>query len=172
MLVAALKFIHIAAIAIWAAGLICLPFLYRQRSEVGVERDLHRLHAMTRFFYVVILSPAAFVAIGSGTALIFLQETFVGWFTLKLAFVGVLVVIHLLTGLVILKLFDEAGHYPNWRYVAGTIATTAVVSAIIIVVTGKPRIDIDGLGGDLFQPGRLGEMLLPMIEPLIALVRP
>jgi uncharacterized membrane protein len=139
---------------------------------VGVEHDLHRLHAMTRFFYVVILSPAAFVAIGSGTVLIFLQQTFVPWFTVKLLFVGVFVLIHLLTGLVILKLFDEAGHYPNWRYVAVTIITTAVASVIIIVVSGKPDINIRDFQTDFFQPGRLGEMLAPVIEPLIRLVTP
>lgn len=172
MLATGLKFIHIAMIAIWASGLICLPFIYRQRSEVGVEHDLHRLHAMTRFFYVVILSPAAFIAIGSGTALIFVQQTFEGWFSIKLIFVGVLVVIHLLTGLVILKLFEEAGHYPNWRYIAVTIITTAIVSAILIVVSGKPRIEIAEFGGDFFQPGELGNMLWPMIEPFIVWMRP
>lgn len=172
MLASGLKFIHIAMIAIWAAGLICLPFLYRQRSEVGVETDLHRLHAMTRFFYIVILSPAAFVAIGSGTALIFVQQTFEGWFSLKLLFVGALVVIHLLTGLLILKLFEEAGHYPNWRYVAVTAITTAVVTAILIVVSAKPQLDIADLGGEFFEPGWLGQALWPAIEPFIPWMRP
>ncbi|WP_246472833.1 CopD family protein [Pelagibacterium limicola] len=172
MLSAGLKFIHVATIAIWAAGLICLPFVYRQRSEVGVDHDLHRLHAMTRFFYVVILSPAAFVAIGSGTVLIFDQQTFVPWFTVKLFFVGVLVLVHVLTGLVILKLFEEAGHYPNWRYVAVTSFTAAVVTAILVVVSGKPEIDIRDFQTDFFQPGYLGEMLAPVLEPFIRLVRP
>lgn len=172
MLAAGLKFIHIAAIAIWAAGLICLPFIYRQRSEVGVEHDLHRLHAMTRFFYIAILSPAAFIAIGSGTALIFAQQTFVPWFTLKLVFVGFLVLIHLLTGIVILKLFEEAGHYPNWRYVMVTAITTAVATAIIVIVSGKPEIDMRDFQTEFFAPGRLGEMLEPVFEPFIRLVRP
>ncbi len=172
MLATALKFIHIATIAIWAAGLVCLPFLYRQRSEVGVEHDLHRMHAMTRFFYVVILSPAAFVAIGTGTALIFVQQTFDAWFTLKLVFVGALVVIHILTGLVILKLFDDAGRYPDWRYVAVTAVTTLIVTAILVVVSGKPDIDVHTIGADLFQPGRLGELIGPIVEPLIFWERP
>lgn len=172
MLTTGLKFIHIAAIALWVSGLICLPFIYRQRSEVGVEHDLHRLHAMTRFFYVVILSPAAFLAIGSGTVLIFLQQTFVPWFTIKLVFVGVLVFIHLLTGLVILKLFDEAEHYPNWRYILVTSITTAVATAVLVVVSGKPDIDVQDFQTEFFQPGKLGEMLGPIVDPLIRLVRP
>ena len=47
-----LKFVHLAAIAIWSGGLIVLPFLFWQRRTVGVGSDLDRLHRMTRFVYV------------------------------------------------------------------------------------------------------------------------
>lgn len=168
MIATGLKFAHIATIAIWASGLICMPFLFRQRPDLAEDRDLHRMHAMVRFFYVVILSPAAFVAIGTGTALIFVQQTFDVWFSIKLFFVGLLVAIHILTGLVILRLFEEAEHYPTWRYVAVTTVTTLVATAIIAVVSAKPEIDALGFAGDLFVPGGLGERL----EPLIRLVIP
>ena len=49
---------------------------------------------MTRFVYVEMTSPAAFIAIGSGTALIFLQATFQEWFSLKMVLVGTLVMLH------------------------------------------------------------------------------
>src|SRR5690606_32333311 len=88
-----LKFVHIIAIAGWSAGLICLPFLYVQRRRLRGDA-LHRLHNFTRFFYVALVSPAAFVAVGSGTALIFVQATFEPWFAVKLAFVGIMVIIH------------------------------------------------------------------------------
>src|SRR5690606_38216610 len=57
-----LKFAHIIAIAGWSAGLICLPFLYVQRRRLSGDA-LHRLHNFTRFFYVALVSPAAFVAV-------------------------------------------------------------------------------------------------------------
>lgn len=158
-----MKFVHIAAIAIWSAGLISMPFLYRQRPGMETDHHLHRMHAMVRFFYVAILSPAAFVAIGSGTALIFLQQTFTAWFSLKLVFVGLLVTVHILSGLVILKLFKEAGHYPAWRYVLVTSATALIVTIILVIVSAKPAIDAGSIMADLFAPGRLGELAAPFI---------
>src|SRR5690606_32129029 len=104
-----LKTLHLAAIAIWSAGLLGLPGLFVGRTHVPDEQSKHRLQAAVRFLYVGIVSPAAFVAVGSGTALIFLRQSFEPWFTLKLALVGALVTIHILTGLVIIRLF-EAGN--------------------------------------------------------------
>jgi putative membrane protein len=83
-----LKFIHLGTIAIWSGGLIVLPFLFWQRRDIKVGPELDRLHRLTRFVYVGMTSPAAFVAIGSGTALIFLQTTFLEWFSLKMVLLG------------------------------------------------------------------------------------
>jgi uncharacterized membrane protein len=71
-----LKFVHLAAIAVWSGGLLVLPFLFWQRATVAAGPDLDRLHRLTRFVYVGMTSPAAVVAIGSGTALIFLKPPF------------------------------------------------------------------------------------------------
>lgn len=156
MIATLLKFLHIAAISLWAAGLICFPFLNRQRNDAGTMTDLHRLHSMARFFYIVILSPAAFVAIGSGIALIFQQQTFTVWFSIKLLLVGLLAVMHLLTGRVLLRLFDKAATVAPWHYPAVTAATIAIVSAIVIVVLAKPHFEWRASDG-LFEPGGLGD---------------
>lgn len=149
-----LKLLHFAAIAIWSAGLICLPGLYVQRAHVPDEPSKHRLQALVRFFYVVIISPAAFVAVGSGTALIFVREPFEAWFSLKLAFVGALVMIHIFTGLVIIRLFDDGRTYPVWRFAAATTLTVAVVGIILVVVLAKP--DLPNLTPEVLnQPGGL-----------------
>ena len=154
-----LKFIHIATIAIWAAGLICLPFLFAQRKDVGHQAALHRLHAMVRFLYVAILSPTAFVAVGSGTALIFLRSTFEPWFALKLVLVGVMVFIHVFSGLLILRLFDETARYSHIRYIVVTGGTLAIVSAILAVVSGKPDIDVDSIYPEWIAPGELSRVV-------------
>lgn len=159
------KFVHIATIAIWASGLVCLPFLFAQRRDVeaGHEHAIHRLHAMVRFLYVVILSPAAFLAVGSGTALIFLRSTYEPWFALKLFFVGLMVIIHLLSGLLILKLFDETGRYSRLRYLAVTGGTLIVVIAILTVVSAKPNIDFESLVPDWVAPGALSRIAAPWL---------
>ncbi|SDH15082.1 CopD family protein [Pelagibacterium luteolum] len=158
-----LKFVHIAGIAVWAAGLVCLPFLFAQRKDAGRPDAVHRLHAMVRFFYVVILSPAAFIAVGSGTALVFLRSTFEPWFALKLALVGLMVIIHLLSGLLILKLFDEKTKYSRLRYVVVTGGTLIVVSAILTIVSGKPDIDFESMVPDWVAPGKLSELVMPVL---------
>ncbi|MFN3764454.1 MAG: CopD family protein [Aliihoeflea sp.] len=154
-----LKFVHLAAISIWCGGLICLPGLYAQRHAVESDDALYRLQGLVRFAYVSLISPAAFVAIGSGVGLIFLQTTFVEWFSLKLAFVGVLVFIHILTGLVIIRLFEKGEMYPAWRFVAVTIVTTLVVFAILAVVLAKPPLDFDWVPADLMRPGALRDIV-------------
>ena len=149
------KFLHIAAISVWAAGLICYPFLNRRLHHLDTT-DLHRLHAMVRFFYVVILSPAAFIAIGSGIVLIFQQQTFTTWFSLKLLLVGLLAGMHLWTGRVVLQWLDKASRQPAWRHLAMSAATTLIVTGIVIVVLVKPSIELRA-GAGVFAPGHLGQ---------------
>ena len=152
-----IKFLHIAAISIWSAGLICLPGLYVQRVHAA-DSALHRLQALVRYLYVGLMSPAAFAAIASGTALIFMRQTFQPWFGYKLLFVGVMATLHLLTGLVIIKLFNEGQIYPVWRFVAVTLLTVLVVCAILFLVLAKPNLP-NFLPQDLFQPGSLGRLI-------------
>lgn len=153
-----LKFVHIAAIAIWSAGLICLPGLYVQRAHVPNEPSLHRLQRLVRLLYVGAMSPAAFAGIATGTALIFLRETWAPWFGAKLVLVGVMATIHILTGLVIIRLFDEGEIYPVWRFVAVTILTLATVSAILFLVLAKPDIP-SILPPSMHEPGALKRLL-------------
>lgn len=157
------KFIHIAAIAVWCAGLIALPSLYVQRSHAASEGVLFRLQALVRFAYVTLISPAAFVAVGSGIVLIFLRQTYAPWFHVKLAFVTLLVIIHVLSGLVIIRLFDEGQSYPVWRFVAVTAMTVASATAIITVVLLKPDFGADFLPEALSEPGALREIVASII---------
>lgn len=162
-MIATLKFLHIAAIAIWSAGLVSLPGLYVQRAHVEDDESLYRLQMMVRFAYVTIISPAAFVAVGTGIILIFAQETFAAWFSVKLFFVVCLVFLHVLTGLVIIRLFREGEIYPVWRFILTTILTCAVVLAILFVVLAKPLVNF-GPVSELFVPGGL-RSLVQSISP-------
>jgi len=148
------KFLHVATISIWAAGLVSLPGLYVQRANIGNKDDLFRLQRIVRFAYVRVLSPAAFLAIASGIGLIFLQQPFSCWFSLKLALVGLLVVIHVLTGLVIIRLFGKGEVYPRWRFMLVTAASGFVAGAIIFVVLARPELDLRFSDG-IFEAGAL-----------------
>lgn len=152
-----MKFLHVATIAVWGAGLLCLPALYLQRGGIPAGDRLQVLRRLVRHLYVRVISPAAFVAIASGTALIFQRGTFEAWFSIKLAFVGVLAVIHILTGLVIAKLFEESQYYPLWRFVAANTVTLAVIVAILFMVLGKPDLRLT-LPEAMAEPGALGRI--------------
>lgn len=162
-----LKFIHIAAISVWAAGLVSLPGIYVRRAHVTGGDELFTLQRMVRDAYVGLISPAAFVAVASGTALIFLRGTYMPWFSAKLAFVAVMVLLHALTGLVVIRLFREGERYPAWRSVAATLITMAVILAILVLVLAKPDLGTL-LPPVLSEPGglaRLAERLNPWTTP-------
>lgn len=166
-MVALFKFIHIAAISIWVAGLISLPSLYVQRAHVKSDDELYTLQKIVRFAYVGVLSPAAFIAVGTGTALIFLQATYGTWFNYKLALIAALVGIHVATGLVIIRLFNEGEIYPVWRFVGVTVITAIIGSAILYVVLAKPDIQLT-LPDWFYQPGglkRFAETISPWALP-------
>jgi uncharacterized membrane protein len=152
-----LKFTHLAAIAIWSAGLIVLPFLFWQRRVLDGGTELDRLHRMTRFVYVEMASPAAFVAIGSGTALIFLQATFQEWFSVKMVLVGAMAMLHVVAGLVLGQLFLADGRFGRASYVALSSGYIVLITAIIWIVLAKPHIDSNQFATDLFRPGALGQ---------------
>ncbi|MFC7705290.1 CopD family protein [Plastorhodobacter daqingensis] len=157
------KFVHVTAIALWASGLISIPFLLRQRSSVTGDEE-HRLHRLVRFLFVGFVSPAAFVAVGSGTVLIFLRETFVEWFSAKLVAVGALVIIHVITGLLVLKLFSTDGELRfGWpRTALLTLCSLTAVAAVLWLVLAKPDWTAETQAA-LFTPGGLRDALLPLI---------
>jgi len=164
-----LKIIHIAAVSIWMAGLVSLPGLYVQRRQAGEGEALFRLQRFVRFAYVVLMSPAAFVAVGSGTALIFAREIWSPWLSAKVALVAALVLVHTLSGLVIIRLFDEGGAYPVWRFLCATSITVLLILGVLLLVLAKPDFQFSGLLPDVVsEPGalrRLVDALNPWPRP-------
>lgn len=157
-----LKVVHFAAIGIWSAVLLMMPALCVRRTRMRRLDLLHSYQGFIRFLYVVVMSPAAFVAIGSGTALIFMRETFEPWFSVKLALVGAMAAAHILTGLIVLRLFDEGVTYPGWRAVLATSTSACVITGILVVVLAKPELP-DLLPDAMGEPGALRPIVLDLI---------
>jgi protoporphyrinogen IX oxidase len=160
-MIAILKFVHIAAIAIWTAGLISLPSLYIQRASIKSNESLYRMQRMVRFSYVAIISPAAFIAVSSGIALSFLREVFAPWFSWKLGFVAMLAMFHVFSGLVIIRLFKEGEIYPLWRFLLATASCCVIVLAILVLVLAKQAPDLS-LPPIMAEPGGLKRLLDPI----------
>ena len=168
-MIAWMKAIHIATLSIWCAGLISVPLMLLRRPDI-VGDQLYALQRATRFAFIIVISPAAFIAIGTGTALIFAQETFTLWFALKLLFVGILAKIHIRTGSEVVEVFKEEGSFPAWKAVGAITAASLATSAILVTVLWKPPLDDFPIPSAMFQPGWLGEALgfgsdLPHVGP-------
>lgn len=155
-MIATLKLVHIAAVSIWMAGLVSLPGLFFKREQVAENEEMFRLQRMVRHAYLVLVSPAAFIAIATGTGLIFLREAFEPWLSVKLALVGALVVIHTISGLVIIRLFREGEMYPVWRFIGMTITSLTLVLCVLYLVLAKPVLSMSP--SVLSEPGGLGRL--------------
>jgi protoporphyrinogen IX oxidase len=160
-----LKIVHIATLVVWCGGLLVLPGLFAQRPVGHEGPALWRLQRFARDGYTKIVSPAALVAIGSGTALIFAREVFTVWFALKLLAVGALAGIHVRAGYLIMDVFEKGGDYAHWRRIVTQVATVMVIVAILYLVLAKPNVDFEILPDWFHQPGGLrsaSEMLMPI----------
>ncbi|HEU6442403.1 MAG TPA: CopD family protein [Microvirga sp.] len=150
-----LKAVHIVSLVIWCAGLLVLPGLYAQKARVKDKEALYHLQRFTRFAYTSIISPSAFIAVGTGMSLIFVREVFTVWMAMKLAAVGVLVLLHVYAGHVVVRVFRPEGRFSRWRGHAAAIATLATISAILWLVLAKPLLDVTALPEWMRRPGGL-----------------
>lgn len=161
-MIAWIKTLHIAAIMLWCAGLLALPGLYVRRNGLSGEA-LHDLHRFTRAAFIAVISPAAFVAILAGIALIFLAEVFTPWMALKLCAVGTLAMIHMRQGHIVLHLYKAGGHYARWRQAVAVAGTLAAILAILWLVLAKPAFDPDMVPAWAREPGGLQSLLETMM---------
>lgn len=122
-----LKLLHIAALVTWCGALLYLPALLlhalQLRKDAGFAQGTP---PMPRFFYNSIATPAALVAIASGTLLFLLHGLLGGWLILKLGAVVLMVAAHGCFGWLILRL--EMGIFKGVK--------VASLFALILALTG------------------------------------
>ena len=156
-MIAGLKFLHIAALSIWCAGLIGLPLLLARHSPADEQAVFSRLRIVTHRTYVAVVTPAAVLAIALGTALIFVRNLFVPWMFAKLVLVGVLVLLHVWLGHVTVQTGEQRGAYETHSAGPFLAASLVAMTAILLLVLGKP----------LIEPGIMPAWLLsPRGQPL------
>lgn len=163
---AALKALHIASLALWCGALLVMPTLFRHRGRTGGgSGGTEELHRTIRAVFIGLASPAAVVAVGSGTGLIFVGDVFTPWMFLKLAAVAGLVGMHVRAGFVLFHLFDPGRRYPRWRQAGATLLLSGVLATILVLVLAKPRLDMDFLPRWMTEPGGLqsfSSTMMPM----------
>ena len=155
-MIAWVKLLHVTAISFWAGGLICILFLHPRISRSPIEA---RMRDLMHFALSTLIGPAAYIAIGSGAWLIFLRSTFVPWFTFKLAFVGLLIIAHMLIARSITNLFG--GRSSNsLGFILGVMGATGIaVTGVLVLVLAKPEIDMREYAA-IYEPGALREFAM------------
>lgn len=133
------KLIHIAAIVIWSAGLLYLPgLLARHAGAAGHEQAFRRLRHQTRLVYVGLMSPAAVIAVLSGTVLVFLAAALGGWLVLKLIAVSSMVLIHTYLGRLMGLLYENPGLRRPGAHLILLLPIGAMILTVIGLVSWKP----------------------------------
>lgn len=137
-MIAALKFIHVAALACWCASLIALPLLMRAHGGAMSQRQYARFRLITHIGYIGIATPAALVTIMAGTGLIFAAQVFAPWLLAKLAFVAAMVMVHVWVGHLIQRSGEERRSQWRGAPLAGLVIVLPLMAAVLALVLAKP----------------------------------
>lgn len=146
------KALHIGMLLLWCAGLFALPVMLTRHDAAIGQEEYARVRRATHFTYTMFLTPAAVLAIASGTALIFLREVFELWLFVKLVGVALLVSFHVWLGYVLVHVAERAGPeevpHPGWPLV---ILVGLVLGLLALVLT-KPELNEIPMPGWLSEP--------------------
>lgn len=138
-LVAWLKFAHLSALLAWCAALFALPVLLALYPQTHSGVDRRQLRAGTRFTYIAIASPAAVLAVISGTSLIHLTQSYGGWMLAKLTLVTGMVFFHAICGKLMLRQHEArqrgGRHWQPWL----ALVPALLVPAVLWLVLAQPK---------------------------------
>lgn len=140
-LVPHLKALHVGFMAIWVAGLLILPTMLAQHRFVEGQADFDRVRHATHYGYIWVITPAAALAVASGTALVFLREVFTVWMFGKLVFVALLVAVHAWVGHNIVLVAETKGRHEPPGPLLPALALGVAVTGILILVLSKPELE-------------------------------
>ncbi len=125
-----LKMLHVATIICWCGLLLYLPALIAQAGgRIAADGSPTLAWNMSHRLFTLVATPAALLAIGSGTAIVLVEQPLGIWLILKLTAVTAMVGCHALAGMLIVRL----EHQPAWR-VTHYCAALSVVSLCLIFV--------------------------------------
>jgi len=147
-----LKALHIAALVLWCAGLFALPLMLARHDPAIGQADYTRIRLASHYGYTAVVTPAALVAIGAGTLLIFLREAFVVWMFAKLVFVALLVGFHAWVGHTIVAVAETEGEHQTPEPRGPLLLLLVPVLAILVLVLAKPELEQVPLPDWLTQP--------------------
>lgn len=130
-----LLLLHISAVVCWCGTLLYLPALIAITASQQTTVEQQRHVAVVLMIYKLFMTPAALIAITSGTALFMVGEIVDLWLVLKLTLVVILVLCHGLSGWVILltqKASDRNVTLPCTLLGAGVVTLILVIIGVVL----------------------------------------
>lgn len=119
-----LKLLHLATVIVWCGALLYLPVLIAN-AAVSMQATARAVPQLPRSVYIGVATPAALLAIVSGTLIFVSQGLVAPWLLIKLAIVGMLAVGHGACGMLILR--TERGQH------AGVRAARYVLTSVTVL---------------------------------------
>lgn len=138
-----LKLLHISAVIVWSGSLLYLTLAIATAAtaQPAVAVDTSR-HQLLRGLFTQVATPAALVAIASGTVIFLLQGPVVAWLIAKLAVVAMLVLGHAACGMLVLRAERQAeGASPGrTRLLSALVGSASAIwlATIAWLVLDKP----------------------------------
>ena len=151
------KALHLGFVAVWIAGLFALPRMLARHDRAIVQDEFTQIRRATHFGYVWVITPAAILAISTGTALIFMRDVFTVWIFAKLVLVTGLVAMHAWVGRTIIAVAETDGQHEPPDPLLPTMVIFSLVIAVLILVLSKPELGELPIPSWLLQP--LGRQL-------------
>ena len=135
-----LKLLHFAALLCWCGSLLYLPAMIAAGTKRS-EQLFYRDHAhLTRMVFTLISTPAALLAIGSGTALFLRDGTLAGWLIMKLTVVTAMALCHALCGVLVLRIEREPERGVTYQCMALGVLVPVPVSYTHLTLPTTPYV--------------------------------
>ncbi|MCW3147888.1 CopD family protein [Stutzerimonas stutzeri] len=133
-----LKLLHFAALLCWCGSLLYLPALIAAGTRPN-DRLFYRDHAhLTRLVFTLISTPAALLAIGSGTALFLRDGTLAGWLIVKLTAVTAMALCHALCGVLVLRIERQPERSVTRQCLVMGVLIPLLIALTLWLVLAKP----------------------------------
>ena len=132
---------HIIALGVWSAALVLLAGLYALAPSLQERAEVQRHRVMCRYVFVILASPAAVLAILTGSVLVLLLGVEGSWLLAKLAVVALMALYHTYCG----HLLDSQGmesrrSRPRRRHPILIGLPLVLISMILFLVLAKPDV--------------------------------
>lgn len=130
--------LHIVGLVAWCAALLYLPALIvagpALRGALCWRADMPPARAV----FTMAATPAALLAIVTGSLLVLLERTFGVWLVFKLTAVAGMVAAHVFLGLLILRQEDNPHAVLVRPCITVALASVALIATVLWLVLAKP----------------------------------